>query len=98
MGRRVAFIAAVLLAGCPRLQYPECKVDTDCADHGEVCSAGFCKQCRDDADCHPSKPLCKNALCVEKPQCAKREDCPEGQKCSADGKCVAECTPDSAAH
>lgn len=90
--------AAALLAGCPpKVSYPECKVDKDCADHGEVCSAGFCKQCRDDGDCHPGKPVCKNALCVEKPQCSPDVPCAAGQKCSADGKCVAECTPETAA-
>src|SRR5439155_672762 len=60
-------------------------------------SAGFCKECRDDTDCakaHPDRPLCKNALCVAKPQCVKNEDCGAGQKCSAEGKCVAECGAD----
>ncbi len=99
MRKLLLLSAALLLAGCPpRVSYPECKVDQDCAEHGEVCAAGFCKQCREDADCasHPDKPICRDALCVEKGQCAKAEDCAAGQKCSA-GKCVAECAPQTAA-
>ena len=99
--RRLGLLAfAALLAGCPaKLQYPECKVDTDCADHGQVCLAGFCKECREDANCAatPDKPVCKDALCSARPQCAKAEDCPAGQKCTADGKCAAECAPETAA-
>ena len=100
--RRLALLAlAALLAGCPaKLQYPECKLDTDCADHGQVCINGFCKECREDANCavaKPDKPVCKDAVCVAKAQCAKPEDCAAGQKCSADGKCVAECAPETAA-
>jgi len=94
--RRVLLVSLLLAAGCPpRVQYPECKVDQDCADHGQVCSAGFCKECRDDTDCkaHPDRPVCKDALCVAKPQCATAQDCGEGKKC-ADGKCVAECAAD----
>ena len=96
--RTLVLISLLLAAGCPpRVSYPECKVDPDCAEHGQVCSAGFCKECRDDTDCakaHPDRPLCKNALCVAKPQCVKNEDCGAGQKCSAEGKCVAECGAD----
>jgi peptidoglycan-associated lipoprotein len=74
-------------------------VDTDCADHGQVCANGFCKECREDANCaaHPDRPVCKDALCVAKPQCAKPEDCAAGQKCSKDGKCTAECSEETAA-
>src|SRR5260370_758110 len=32
------------LAACtPKPQYPECKTDPDCAEHGQVCLSGFCK-------------------------------------------------------
>jgi peptidoglycan-associated lipoprotein len=96
--RRFLLASLLLAAGCPpRVQYPECKVDKDCADHGQVCSAGFCKECRDAADCkgHPDRPLCLNALCAAKPECEKAQDCAAGQKCSPDGKCVAECAADA---
>jgi len=90
--RKLLLVAAALaLAGCPRPQYPECKTDPDCADHGQVCINGFCKECRDDSGCKPDKPLCRDAICVVKPQCATAADCAAGQKC-AEGKCVAECT------
>ncbi|MFN2547104.1 MAG: OmpA family protein [Myxococcales bacterium] len=96
--RRLALISLLLAAGCPpKIQYPECKVDQDCADHGQVCSAGFCKECRDDGDCraHPDRPLCTNALCVAKAECSAAQDCGEGRKCSPEGKCVAECAADA---
>jgi peptidoglycan-associated lipoprotein len=99
--RRLALLAvAALLAGCPaRVSYPECKVDEDCADHGQVCIAGFCRECREDANCagKPDKPVCREAICTAKPQCAKPGDCAAGQKCSPEGKCVAECSPETAA-
>src|SRR5260221_8438779 len=91
--------AAVLLAGCPsKPNYPECKIDRDCAEHGQVCLNGFCKECRDDSNCKaPEKPLCKDAICVEKPQCAKSEDCHAGEKCTPAGKCAPECAAESSA-
>jgi peptidoglycan-associated lipoprotein len=97
----LALIAvAALLAGCPsKPNYPECKIDQDCAEHGQVCLNGFCKECREDANCaaKPGKSLCKNAICVEKQQCATRAECQAGEKCSPAGKCVPECTVGSAA-
>ena len=93
--RRLGLLAfAALLAGCPpKIQYPECKVDTDCAAHGQVCLAGFCKECREDADCasRPDQPVCKDALCTARPPPAKPEtaekecltdaDCGDGRAC-----------------
>jgi len=98
--RRPLFLlscVALLAAGCPKPQYPECKTDEDCADHGQVCLNGFCKECRDDADCakgHPDRPVCKDALCTAKPQCVRNEDCGAGMKC-AQQKCVPECAADA---
>ena len=72
---------ALAMAACPgRVQYPECKTDGDCAEHGQVCINGFCKECRDDSNCasHPDRPVCRDAICVAKRQCAKSEDCGPG--------------------
>ena len=90
--RRIVLAGIVLVAaGCtPHIPYPECRVDDDCADHGEVCLNGLCRQCRDDSNCaaHPDRPLCRDAICVAKPQCAKDGDCGQGMRC-AEAKCVA---------
>src|SRR3954463_6728772 len=91
MRRIVLACVAIAAAACtPHIPYPECRVDDDCADHGEVCLNGFCRQCRDDSNCaaHPDRPLCRDAVCVAKPQCAKDEDCGQGMKCAQE-KCVA---------
>ena len=89
--RRLALLAfAALLAGCPpKVQYPECKVDTDCAAHGQVCLAGFCKECREDANCagRPDKPLCKDALCTAKPEPEKPAPAAPVEACLADADC-----------
>jgi len=88
---------ALAMAACPgRVQYPECKTDGDCAEHGQVCINGFCKECRDDSNCasHPDRPVCRDAICVAKPQCAKNEDCGAGMKC-AEGRCAPECASDA---
>jgi peptidoglycan-associated lipoprotein len=87
------------LAACtPKPQYPECKTDPDCADHGQVCLNGFCKECRDDTNCagKPDKPVCRDAICTAKPQCQKNEDCAAGLRC-AEEKCVPECSEQTAA-
>jgi peptidoglycan-associated lipoprotein len=89
-----ALVVLLLCAGCPaRVSYPECKVDSDCADHGQVCASGFCRECRDDASCSakPGRPTCQNAVCVPKPECAKNDDCGAGRRC-AESKCVPECS------
>ena len=96
-GLLVALLAfAALAAGCPpKIQYPECKVDTDCAEHGQVCLSGFCKECREDANCaaKPDQPICKDALCTARPKvemdagtaadeaCLADADCGEGRAC-----------------
>jgi peptidoglycan-associated lipoprotein len=96
--RRIALVCfALALAACPgRVQYPECKTDGDCADHGQVCINGFCKECRDDSNCasRPDRPVCRDAICVAKSQCAKNEDCGPGMKCAQD-RCVPECESDA---
>jgi len=93
---RLMLLVLALAACTPKLQYPECKIDPDCKDHAQVCVAGFCKQCRDDTSCPADKPLCRDAVCVAKPQCEKNQDCAVGLKC-AQQKCVAECSEETAA-
>jgi peptidoglycan-associated lipoprotein len=91
--RWLAFAGLLFCAACPsRPTYPECKLDEDCAQHGQVCASGFCRECRDDASCAtvPGRPLCRDAVCVAKPECAADADCGSGRRC-AQNKCVAEC-------
>src|SRR5437660_1211974 len=94
--RRPLLLLWALAACTPKLQYPECKTDPDCAGHGQVCITGFCKECRDDSNCKGDRPVCRDALCVAKPQCAKNEDCTAGLKCASE-KCVPECSEETAA-
>src|SRR6266850_114367 len=79
MRKALLAFMAVVAAGCPKPQYPECKTDPDCADHGQVCINGFCRECREDSNCatHPDRPLCRDAVC------------PKGKAC-ADGVCRAQ--------
>src|SRR5712691_3191452 len=96
--RRLAPFAFLLLLGCPtKPNYPECRNDEDCKEQVQVCISGFCKECRDDAQC-AKKPgtVCRDNACVPKAQCQKTSDCPAGQKC-AQNKCVPECTEETAA-
>jgi peptidoglycan-associated lipoprotein len=98
MRRAPLFFLAVGLWACPRVQYPECKTDENCKDHGQVCMGGFCKECRDDSNCADKldRPVCRDALCSARPQCASNKDCPAGQKCAQE-KCLPECTEETAA-
>jgi peptidoglycan-associated lipoprotein len=59
---------------------------------------GFCKECRDDSNCavYTARPVCRDALCSARPQCAETKDCPAGQKCAQE-KCVPECGEATAA-
>jgi hypothetical protein len=63
---------AIVAAGCPsrpRVQYPECRTDPDCADHGQVCRDGFCR----------AKPQCtRNEDCGQRMKCAQEKCVPEG--------------------
>ena len=87
-----------LLLGCPaKVTYPECRTDQDCAPEAQVCVDGFCRECRDDAQCagKPDRPVCRNGGCAAKVECATDQDCPGGTRCAA-GKCAPECTPGTA--
>ena len=96
---RLLLALLLLLAACPaRVSYPECKLDSDCSPHGQVCASGSCRECREDADCAAAagRPLCRDALCAAKPQCAGSGECAPGEKCAGD-RCVPECSAASAA-
>jgi peptidoglycan-associated lipoprotein len=86
----------VALAACPaRPPQGECRSDGDCRGEAaaKLCVGGFCRQCRDDAQC-PAGQVCRDNACAEKPRCAEAKDCAAGQKCAA-GACVPECAADA---
>ncbi|GAC1554213.1 MAG: hypothetical protein NVS2B9_18820 [Myxococcales bacterium] len=89
-------LCAFALAACnAKPQYPECKADADCSDRGQVCVAGFCKECREDAQCKPGA-VCKDNACSAGAQCTAARDCQPEQRCTA-GKCAPECSEKTAA-
>src|SRR5258708_20038594 len=98
MRRAPLFFLIVGLWACPRVQYPECKTDEQCKDHGQVCMGGFCKECRDDSNCADKldRPVCRDALCSARPQGASNKDCPAGQKCAQE-KCLPQCPEETPA-
>jgi peptidoglycan-associated lipoprotein len=94
---KLALVALLLLCACPaRVSYPECKLDPECAEHGQVCVSGFCKECRDDSGCRPEKPLCSASICVAKPAPAALpkpvaepvQTCDTDAECSGGSACV----------
>ncbi len=84
--RLVPFLfAAALLAlmtACGP-EYPKCEADKHCAKQNEVCVNGFCRQCRDDAQCaqiDPCQECGANNACVRRAGCCKSDlDCPGGR-------------------
>ena len=83
--------ACCALAACsPKLAYPECKTDPECAPHGQVCVTGFCKQCRADDGCKAGEQ-CVASACAPKPECAADKECAAGLRC-VQQKCVPECS------
>lgn len=87
---------AVALAACPSRPPPgECRSDDDCRAEAaaKLCVGGFCRQCRDDAQCQTGE-VCRDNACAEKARCAQAKDCAAGQKCAA-GACVPECAADA---
>src|SRR6266446_1020762 len=97
MRKALLVFMAVVAAGCPKPQYPECKTDPDCADHGQVCINGFCRGRRQRPNCttHHNRPPCRPAACLAQGRCVREErcsadaDCPKGKACS-DGVCRAQ--------
>jgi len=87
---------AATLAGCPAQPgYPECKNDAACSGHAQICVNGFCRQCKDDAQCR-SGQQCAAGVCEAKPECADNSACAPGLLCRA-GKCTPECSEATAA-
>lgn len=84
--------AAIALAGaCScRPKYPNCKTDEHCAEKGEVCVEGICRECATDAQCKEGF-TCKDNACVALPACRVDTDCGADMRCSR-GQCVPECT------
>lgn len=90
-------LAAVLFTfgGCTPT-YPNCDSDKHCAEQGEVCVDGTCRQCRTDSQCSAidSCMTCQANACVRVPNCCKSDtDCAFG-RCQG-GECAAECSLNS---
>ena len=89
--KKLLLTLLLVCAACPgKVSYPECKADPDCAEHGQVCLNGFCKQCRDDSNCAPDKPLCREALCTPRPVAAAPAPAPVAPQmtCQTDADCT----------
>jgi peptidoglycan-associated lipoprotein len=91
-----SLLAMALLAGCGP-KYPNCDTDQHCAEHGEVCVDGACKQCRDKSQCPAACDICGPAgSCVKESGCCTSDlDCATGQKCwmtGQTGQCGAACS------
>jgi peptidoglycan-associated lipoprotein len=79
-------LSAAILCGCPPA-YPKCESDAHCAERGEVCVQGECRECATDANCKPGF-VCDANKCVPRPECKNDTGCGPGKKCR-DGKCRA---------
>jgi len=77
--------ALAIMMGCPS-SYPNCKADDECAEKGEVCVQGTCKECATDANCKLGF-VCDANQCVPRPECKAHTDCGFGKVCRAQ-KCV----------
>jgi peptidoglycan-associated lipoprotein len=92
----VSALSAVF-AGCPGVEYPNCRGDQDCRQRREVCVNGRCQQCRATADC-PAEHTCLRNRCVAGLNaCEGDNDCLTTQRCE-NHRCVprTECDPDRA--
>jgi peptidoglycan-associated lipoprotein len=84
----LALAALTLLAGCPGVEYPNCRGDNDCRARREVCVNGRCQQCRAASDC-PAEHTCLRNRCVPGLNaCEGDNDCLRGQRC-VEHRCVA---------
>lgn len=78
---------AALLAGCPGVEYPNCRGDQDCRQRREFCVNGRCQQCRTTADC-PAENTCLRNRCVAGLNaCEGDNDCLVNQRCE-NRRCV----------
>ncbi|HEU0029524.1 MAG TPA: right-handed parallel beta-helix repeat-containing protein [Kofleriaceae bacterium] len=68
-----------------------CTADSECPGFGQspaqqYCEAGSCVQCRSDADCDATTPVCSGGACRG---CEAHDECATGA-CHADGTCAVE--------
>src|SRR4051812_30715893 len=86
-------LAMAVLTGCPP-SYPNCKDDTTCTEHGEVCVQGTCQECSTDANCKEGFRCDGNKCAPKGPECSSDEQCGADRICQS-GKCAAsECKDD----
>jgi len=88
----VVCIAAWLLPSC-KPDYPKCKKDAHCAEKGEVCVEGLCRECGKDADCREGF-TCRDGACLPQAECRLDADCGAGRRCRQ-GRCGPECGADA---
>ncbi len=78
---------ASAIAGCPGVEYPNCRGDQDCRQRREVCVNGRCQQCRATSDC-PANNTCLRNRCVDGLNaCEGDNDCLVSQRCE-NHRCV----------
>ena len=68
-----------MMLGCPS-SYPNCKADDECAEKGEVCVQGTCRECATDVNCKRGF-VCEANTCVPKAECTTNSDCGAGKAC-----------------
>jgi peptidoglycan-associated lipoprotein len=89
--RLLPLLGLLALTACPsQPNYPECKNDVACKAHAQICVNGFCRQCREDAQCKAGQ-ACVNGGCFAKPECSAEIACAAGLVCR-DNKCAPECS------
>lgn len=87
--RAVLALAALgALAGCPGVEYPNCRGDDDCRSRRQVCVNGRCQQCRTNADCGGGNTCLRNRCVPGLNACEGDNDCLVNQRC-VDHRCVA---------
>ena len=87
MRRMIMILAALFLmtAAC-KPEYPKCKTDDHCSDHGEFCVNGLCQRCRTIKDCGVCE-TCNAGRCDAVVGCCTTDrDCAAGQLCK-EGQC-----------
>jgi len=92
-----SFLVLGFLTGCGP-KYPNCETDKHCAEQGEVCVDGTCKQCRDNTQCTESCQVCSSTsfTCGRAPGCCTSDlDCggsaPVCHMNGATGECGPKC-------
>jgi peptidoglycan-associated lipoprotein len=80
-------VLGVTLAGCPGVEYPNCRGDQDCRQRREVCVNGRCQQCRNNADCAAEQTCLRNRCVPGLNACEGDNDCLRSQRCE-NHRCV----------